>query len=446
MITMSIIDNIKGVISASLSPTQMTRQYSKPSNYGSEVWDNLTYQKEGLTYREYNEMLLDPQVKSAYELVRMFLLSRKVNIIPASDDPKDKEIAETIEDMLHNMSYPMRKVRNDMYSALIYGYSVSEKLFQRKEGDAFISIKRIRPIPIDTLDDCFEYDDLGDLKNINQNAETSTPIPIPPEKCLVYTYDERFGNREGNSILDAIYDIWYLKQKLLSLRQTYLQKHEGPTLAAFIANPSNADAARDVLEDIKEGRTNATFDKDDRVEVIESQHRGEAFDRAIEYCDMMIYRAFGIGTMIMGQQDGKGAYAQSVTQDKTLSIKLDGIHEDIAAELQIMVNEICELNWAGNQAPKISFETFEEKDLLTLLEKLGGLINNMAINPSDKWFKQLLSEVVSKYSDIDTSSLLEEKELAQIVPTLEEQQETIPQHQELVTKIVNTIQPKEQQV
>lgn len=434
---MGFKETIIGTINAALSPNQMTRQYSKPRNYGQEVWDNLTYQKEGLTYQQYNEMLLDPQVKSAYELVRMFLLSRKVNIIPASDDPKDKEIASTIDDMLHDMTYPLRKVRNDMYSALIYGYSVSEKLFDRKEGEEFISIKRIRPIPIDTLEDCFEYDDNGDLENIKQNSDSSEPIDIPPEKCLVYTYDERFGDREGNSILDAIYDSWYLKQKLLSLRQIYLQKHEGPTLAAFVANPSNKDAAREVLEDFKEGRTNGTFDKDDRVEVIESQHRGEAFDRAIEYCDMMIYRAFGIGTMIMGQQDGKGAYAQSVTQDKTLSIKLDGIHEDIAAELQIMINEVCEFNWAGNQAPMIGFETFEEKDLLTLLEKLGGLIGNMAVDPSDKWFKQLLSEVVGKYSDIDMSSLIEEDKPEDVIkPTSTDQAQTIPQEQ---TDLINSV-------
>lgn len=445
---MGFKETIIGTINAALSPNQMTRQYSKPGKLGTmEVWDGLTYQKEGLTYQNYDEMLLDPQIKSGYELIRMFLLSRKIIINPASDSPEDKQIAEQIEDMLHNMTYPLRKVRNDMYSALIYGYSVSEKIFDYdSDNEQILGIKRIRPIPIDTLENCFKYDKYGDLKEIIQynNKGNGKEQSIPPEKCLVYSYDERFGDRSGNSILDAVYDNWYVKQKLMSWWNIYLQKLEGPVLVGKVAIENQKDAMRMALEDIKEGRTQITIGKDDEVKTLESQHRGEGFKDAINYHDVTIFRKMNIGTLIMGQENGSGAYAQSKTQFDTLSIFLDGIHEDIAAELQIMINEICELNWAGNQAPKVRFETFEEKDLLLLLEKLGGLIGNMAVNPSDKWFKQLLAEVVGKYSDIDMSSLTDETELAQIVPTLEEQTETVPQHQELVTNIVNTIQPREQ--
>ena len=161
----------------------------------------------------------------------MFLLSRRLVVTPASDDPSDVEIAQEIEDGLYDMDYPIRKVRNDMYTAMIYGYSVSEIIWGLDDNTKMV-IKRLRPIPIDTIPDCFEYDEEGNLEYIVQrDPEGGEPIEIPAEKCLVYSYDERFGDRRGNSILDACYDNWYMKQNLIQWWNVYLQKHEGPTHA-----------------------------------------------------------------------------------------------------------------------------------------------------------------------------------------------------------------------
>ena len=427
-------------VEAALSPQQMTRQYSKPNpklSGTNEMFMGLKYRSDKLTYEDYNKMLRDPQIKSGYELIRMFLLSRKLIVTPADDSEEAVEIAETLQDMLNDMVYPMRKVRNDMYSALIYGYSVSEIIWKAEEDGNLIKMERIRPIPIDTLEDCFEYDDNGDVEYIKQIVDNSDPIMIPAEKCLIYTYDEQFGDREGASILDGVYDNWYMKQKILSWYNVFLQKHEGPTLVGKIENPMFKDLFREQLDEIREGRANITVGQNDDVSVLESSHRGEGFKDAIDYHDVMIYRKMNIGTMILGQQDGAGAYAQSQTQFDTLNIFLDGIHEDIAAELQSKIVELVDMNWTVDDYPVISFETFEEKDLLGLLNALKPLIDAMAIDPDDTWFKHLIADVVSRYSDVDTSELLEEEneetldegnetkpnEGQQVIPTAEEQQE-----------------------
>ncbi|MDO9159222.1 MAG: DUF935 family protein [Burkholderiaceae bacterium] len=449
---MSFIKTITGTIRAAMSPNQMTQQYSRPRNTSTNNdLFNYTYKKEGLKISDYEDMLRDPQIKSGFELIRMFLLSRKLIVTPASKEEKDKDIADKIEKTLNNMKYPLRKVRNDMYSALPYGYSVSEVVYTKQETQDYIGIERIRPIPIDTLEDCFEYDGQGDVVKVIQKV-SNEDIEIPAEKCLIYTYDEQFGDRDGNSILDALYDIWYWKQKLETLRLIYLQKHESPTLVGKVTNPQFKDLMREQLEEIREGRTQLTIGPEDDISVLESSHRGEGFDRAIEYYNTMIYRVLGIGTLIMGQQEGKGAYAQSQTQDKIMGIRFDGIHEDIAAELQVKINELCDLNWDVTEYPSISFETFEEKDLLSLIEALKPLIDAAAINPMDQWFKQLVSDVVSRYSDVDTSELLEEETFEglqephiEVVPTSNEQE--APQSTEqidLIKNIAQTIPAKEE--
>jgi hypothetical protein len=417
------------------------------------MFANLIYKKDELCYEDYNEMLTDPQIKSGYELIRMFLLSRKLIVNPADDSEEAVEIAEQLEDMLDHMAYPMRKVRNDMYSALIYGYSVGEVLWEAKEDGSMIEMKRIRPIPIDTIEDCFEYDKNGDVEYIKQVVDNEDPIMIPAEKCLIYSYDEQFGDRSGTSILDGVYDNWYMKQKILSWYNVFLQKHEGPTLAGFVENPMYKDLFREQLDEIREGRANITAGLNDRIEVIESTHRGEGFKEAINYHDTMIYRKMNIGTMILGQENGAGAYAQSQTQFDTLSIFLDGIHEDIAAELQAKIVELVDMNWNVDDYPVISFETFEEKDLLGLINALKPLIDAGAIDPQDTWFRHLIADIVSRYSDVDLSELLDEEEEQpeeirqdeqQVVPTPQEQEEpTSVEQEDLIRQVSEQITPKE---
>jgi hypothetical protein len=433
---MGMFDTIRVRIAAALSPQTMTKQLSRPGKKESNDW--LMYQ-ERLGYEDYDKMLRDPQIKSGFELIRSFLLSRKVIVTPASEDDTDVEIAQKIEYMFNHMDYSFRKVRNDMYTALIYGYSVGEIVWGADEEDGLIKIKRIRPIPIDTLDDCFEYDEDGNLETIiQQDPDGGDEIQIPAEKCLVYTYDEKFGDRRGTSILDAVYDNWFMKQKLMQWWSVYLQKHEGPTLAAFIENPAWKQETQDMLDDIREGRANVTAGMNDRIEVLESSHRGEGFKEAINYHDNMIFRKMNIGTLLLGEEGGSGAYAQSKTQFDVLSIFLDGIHEDIAAELQDKVHELVHMNWNIHDVPQIGFETFEEKDMIGLLNALKPMIDAMAIDPRDQWFKQLLSDIVSKYSDVDMSDFLEEEEQPteqqvvqqpEVVPTPEEQVEEQPEEQ-----------------
>jgi hypothetical protein len=300
---------------------------------------------------------------------------------------------------------------------------------------------------------------MGDVETIVQRVDNEEPIRIPAEKCLIYTYDEQFGDREGTSILDAVYDNWYQKQKILSWYNVFLQKHEGPTLVGKIENPMFKDLFLEQLDEIREGRANITVGMNDDVSVLESAHRGEGFKDAINYHDVMIYRKMNIGTMILGQEDGSGAYAQSQTQNDVLNIFLDGVHEDIAAELQSKINELVDMNWTVDDYPAISFETFEEKDLLGLVTSLKELIVAGAIDPMDTWFRHLIADIVSRYSDVDTSELLDEDENIQepmdeqmvqqpapkgtVEPTPEEQEEpTAPEQSDLIEQVKNTIPPR----
>lgn len=280
-------------------------------------------------------------------------------------------------------------------------------------------------------------EETGDVKEVLQTPDGGTPIPIPVEKCLIYTHSEKFGNPYGTSLYQSIYDNWYQKRKILKWWNVFLQKHEGPTLVGKVDNPAYKDLMREQLEAVMEGRTNLTVGKEDEVSVLESSHRGEGFQDAIRYHDTMMLHGMNIGPLLVGQDQDTGSYGQSKSQENVTFMYLDGVHEDIAAEFEKLVKELCEINFQEALPPMVSFEPFEEQDLLTLLTTLKPFIDNFTINPSVDWLQVLVKEVVERYSDVTVE--LEEPQPStqpQVTPTPEEISEPLPEeHAELINQV-----------
>jgi hypothetical protein len=202
---------------------------------------NGSYNPDNLSYKDYQEMLRDPQIKAAERLITYSLLSRKFFITPASEDPVDVEIADFVRDTLNNLKTPFRQVRKDLYTAIPYGFAVSEVDYKYNDTLGRIGINGIRSIHIKTLfDDCFNYDEYGDVIEVIQNIGTEK-IPIPAYKCIIFAFDETFGNKYGRSILQACYDDHFMKHQILIWAAVFLEKHEGPTIVGYESETSGSD-------------------------------------------------------------------------------------------------------------------------------------------------------------------------------------------------------------
>lgn len=382
-------------------PIKIGEQLSKRSetyNWMTTMF-GTSYNPDELDYQDYDEMLRDPQIKTGVGFLTTALLSKRYYITPASESDEDKEVAEFIERELENMQIPMRRVRKDLYTAIPYGYSVGELVFQLREMDNKITITKIKAIPIDTLQDCFKYDKYGDVEEVVQTVDNEE-IEIPSDKCLIFSFDEQFGNKYGQSILSQIYDNYFMKSHILKWFMLYLQKHEGPTLVGKAGNNTGADELLSQLDGVKEGRQNIVIDKEDEVVVVESGHRGESFKEAITYHDTVIFRRFMIGSLLFGQAEASGSYAQSQTHFDTLKLFLDGVHEEMAIVFQEKIKMWVDMNFAVEDYPKFNFEEFNDKDLLGLLERLTPLAEKYIVDPASSWYRQLLKNVMEMYGDI----------------------------------------------
>jgi len=322
--------------------------------------------------------------------------------IKSPEQTLNEEVADFVEDMLGDMKTTMRRIRKDIYTAIPYGFSISEIIYRYDDAKNQIVWDDVKSIDIETLDSCFVYNEYGDVESIRQYyGGIEGYVEIPPEKCLIYSFDEEFGNKYGRSILKQVYDHWFMKRKILKWYNIFLQKLQSPTLYGKIANPADESKMMDSLDQIKEGRTNMVTNIADELGLLETGQKGEGFQSAIAYHDTMIFRRFMIGSLILGQTEASGSYAQSKTHADVLATVLDGIHEDIASLFESKIKELVDMNYNVDKYPNFSFETVTDEDVIGLLNALQPYFQYGNISGDEQWFQDLVKEAVEQFTDVN---------------------------------------------
>lgn len=372
---------------------------SERSKWIDDVYNDSKY-KKNLTYNDYKKMEKeDAQIKIGLSVIQAFLLSRNWTITSNSDSEEDKAIADFVRDAIDNLDTDFRDTRKNLYTAIKYGFSVQEEIYEINE-EGLIVLKDLFPLHIKTLqNEPFKYDKKGEVTHVHQKSEYGE-VEIEIDKCLRYSFDSEFGEIEGESILDSIYINYFVKKKILEWLAIYLEKHESPTIAAFLQDATKADIVTDNLDDIAEGTTNITMGKEDDLKILESSHRGEGFFKAIEYHDNTIFRRFFIGTLLFGQANAGGAYSQSQTHIEMTKMIFEGLHIEMASKIQKTINKFVGWNFVDANSPNFTFQSFEDKDIIQLLQALQPYVANLTIDPESDWFNELIANVVEKLSDV----------------------------------------------
>ncbi|WP_321422776.1 DUF935 family protein [uncultured Methanobacterium sp.] len=354
------------------------------------------YNPDKLTYRDYNNMILDPQVKSSLLFITYAMLRQRWTVTPASDDKKDKEVADFVTKAYKNMQIiPMRQVLKDTFSDMKYGYSVAETVWHVKDvSTPRVMPYKIKPLAIDTIENCFVYTPTGEVESIIQNVGDGNPITIPAEKCLISTFNEEMGNKYGSPLLKEVNNNVFMKKQILKWWAVFLQKHESPNLAGFYSAKGNQADMQKMLNGFYEGRMNAVFPEGDQVQVIESTHHGEGFLTALHYHDMIIQRNFLIGTLLFGQQEASGSYSQSQTHLDTAMIFLDGSLADHAIPWQMKTQQMVDYNFGVEEYPQFAFEPFRRRDVVAVLNAIQPYAEKFMLSKSVT--QQVLEEALEE--------------------------------------------------
>ena len=155
----------------------------------------------------------DPQVKSILNAISLPIRGANYYVEPASDDPLDVKIAQTIEDnILRGMTITWDDMLRHALLMLPFGFSILEKIWEYRDG--VLGIRKLDPrLPTSIVD--WKWDNTTDeLIGPEQDDGQGKRYVLPIEKLLVFTLEREGDNWEGTSILRSAYKPWFIKSNL----------------------------------------------------------------------------------------------------------------------------------------------------------------------------------------------------------------------------------------
>lgn len=356
--------------------------------YKGLQWAALTvgdYNPDLIDFSEYTKMLKDAQVRAGYDLIEMGVLMK-----PWKIRHPDPEVATTLTKNLERLKYPSaRNSMKGLMSALAYGFSVTEIVFEEYKNKWLIRTKN----GLKTLDPekiKFFSDPYGNLEKIEERIGGNR-VDLPIDRTLVWSHTRRFGNWYGESVLNAAYKNWFIKDAMLKFANIAYERFGSPILMGVAPTPGDMSAVLETIEHLfarSQGVLLKRHEKDPTdIKVIESRRRQMPFDSYIRYQDEMILRRMLIGQRLF--EGGGGVYGPKVPFDIIL-MRFEDFRIDLTDLLNQMLTFVAELNWQLEVPPKLVFAPLTTMDMAAIRSTIMESIDKGIIEPTETWIRDEL--------------------------------------------------------
>ncbi len=334
--------------------------------------------KKGLQI--YTKMMQDEQVKAAMTAKQFAVISAGWEIEPADFGEEEKqqkqiaeEIAKFVEFNFEQMPGSFDAKILEMLSALGYGFSIAEKIWQpiddpQYEGKIGLSDLKFRhPHGIE-----FEMDAYG---NLLKDGIRQARKQLPADKFFVYTYRRKFSNMYGDSDLRAAYRPYWIKDSLSKFMCIAMERYGEPTWVFTQDGPTsntNRNLLKQFMQDLqtKSGLIlPSTITADPKYP---APRAGEAFVPVLEWCDEQIRLALlmpgliGFGSSRASQGQNQGSYARAETEDDSFMMVVTYTRGDSEVAInEQLIRPLVDLNFeiTDGKYPKFKFKavTAEEE-------------------------------------------------------------------------------------
>tara|TARA_Y100001938_G_C8097470_1_gene439120 strand:- start:2080 stop:4911 length:2832 start_codon:yes stop_codon:yes gene_type:complete len=337
----------------------------------------------------YDQMRIDDQVKACLTLKKFATLAPSFQIIPASDDSQDIEVAEFVEYCFEKMQGNMTDTVLEIMTALDFGYSISE--INYKEFDTGIHRGKIGLKNIKTKQPHYyqfvidEYSNLLDDGILYQGRGLEERYPI--NKFIIFSYQKEFGNHYGTSDLRPAYRGYWSKDVLIKMWNIYLERFANPTvLGKYKTNdPSARNSLRNILDNLT-AKTSITHRMDEfDIQLLESgRNATNDFERALNFYNKSIARSILIPDRLMAEGD-TGAYAQAKIHFDVFLFVIQKLRLDIEENVmqQQLIRRLVAYNYSNVESlPMFKFNPMTDEQKFQLNSLFIDAVQKGVISPT----------------------------------------------------------------
>lgn len=383
----------------------LNRYTPKVGQIGSQLdttfflFDNCIQNTDDVPLAEYERMLETDETVSIG--IQFLILSVLVKL--GNYTHENKKIESFIQENFEGMQGNLHTACEEILTGLWAGYSGSE-LIWKLDGNK-VKLDRIATYHPGTV--LIQVDrETGCYQGFKQwRWFDGSPVDIPIDKAVLFTFNKRFGNLYGKSIFKPIRKNWLLKDPILKMWGRALDRFGTPLVALFtsdeeIDDPDNPGKSINqlsyavrILNKIQSS-TGLAFKSGSREDGTESRAEilsagssgiGEAFEKAVMYLNKMILRGLLVPSLVFDNQ-GSGSYALGQAHFKSYEMILSSIYKTLKETLlEQIARRIIEYNF-GPQDDYGDFaeNKIAEEDQKALSDTFLNLTNSGYLSPENQ--------------------------------------------------------------
>jgi hypothetical protein len=161
-------------------------------------------------YDTYDEMRRrDPTLRSIIHVTKLLAKTATWKVETATDQPGDREAGEFLSSAIDGMSHTMGDFIDDALTAIPFGWSSFEEVYQRRPEDGRIGWRKLAYRRQSSFSRWL-FDDAGGFQGwVQSPAPTYSEITLPIDRLLHIVMERDGNNPEGMSLFESAYEPWH---------------------------------------------------------------------------------------------------------------------------------------------------------------------------------------------------------------------------------------------
>lgn len=337
----------------------------------------------------YRQMMSDEQVKAVMVFKRDAITSRGWTFAfdkhaTLSEDEKQTRI-RVMDGAVEKMRGSFEDALNAVAKGRQYGFSMTEIVHDVVTiGDkAYVGLHSLLARDASTFK--FYTDPYGNLLKVVQRVDGSE-IEVDAGKFVHYVHCPEEDPYYGMSDLRQAYRSWYVKDAVIKLYATFLERFAGGFTALELQEGHNIvpgskqhDALQDVLRNIRNlsGMILPPFVK---LNVVTPSTTGE-YREALTYFDLAIAKALLVPNLLGLSHAGQtGSFSQSQTQLEAFFWTLNADTRRLEACLnEQLFKPLAAMNWGDSEYPAFRFKPASQEHVRWLVTTWKELVGAKAV-------------------------------------------------------------------
>jgi len=338
----------------------------------------------------YSQMRIDEQVKIAMSFKKHAVYATGWTIKTPEGQPEDWEVSRFVEQQMLQLPGTVERTLQGIMTALDYGFSVSEKVFEDIGDGEFngkIGLKAIKSKNPEGFG--FRQDEFGNVQGLEQECNDNV---LPLEKFIVYSYNSDFQNPYGSSDLRAAYRAWWHKDHAYKWLMMLLERFGVPPLFGTydpeVIQGSQLEALKTIFTRMQ-AATNVLIpaisgdEESFKLEFPEVAGQvSTVFMPAMDRFDTDISRAILMpGLLGLTPEASSGSLARARKVFDVFLFVVEALRKDLEEDIinEQIVKQLVDLNYVVEDYPRFEFLPLTDEIRIDILEKWGELVNVGAV-------------------------------------------------------------------